>query len=899
MIFDSVFTTACAAAQISFYVETGGEIQWMAASRVVGGTGGMGLLLSGLPAMIIAFMVLYAIALVISPRFYDAVDHILGVVGSSFRQSLSLITKKRNTPEEHELLISFQEEQPLSPVSEANYETELSTTKRPLSTVVALVISIMTIGASMVVVLLQILRPTTPPYAHMSGSLPVTLIEAVLFQPINSEFCLPHPVEAVVFPFERFTKYFDVPQSLDWIPRAMNCSKNNGPRPPPWVTHPEVGGPGEHDSPAGGSEAPWPPGHHGPPRPGHHGPPGTGHHGPPEPGHHGPPRPYEHDNNRGPLTTRSFPEPALDHEPVNFADEYAPYHHGEGWFGGSECEPLRLSNLNASIVEILAGEIKTKKPKIKNVLLLTLESTRKDMFPLKKGSHAHKIILDTYDSTNATSELDAKLRGFTDTAAFLSGQPSGFGTRDGDLPGTKWRSSFKDGMGAININGAISQAAYTLKSLLSSHCGVEPLAVDFAEETRGRIYQHCLPHIFAKMTSTILSDSAKANEGKDHRSWPWESAMIQSVTDQYDSQDVLDAQMGFKNVIAESTLSDPSSKHYPPKRPFVNYFGYAETETLDYLRDLFVDAQGSEKRLFVSHLTSTPHHPFKTPKDWPGKKAYMKQQRWRPADPVEDYLNTIQYQDEWISQIFEMLHDVGALEETLVVMTGDHGLAFSSLDNSQSAIANGHVSNFQIPILFVHPDLPRIQINASTTPTSILPTVLDLLLQSDSLSESSAKIASDILPSYQGNSLIRNLDFSIKTAHETSPANAFFQPFHFSAINPGGSLLAISDAGSTFRLILPLCSTIALRFTDISVDPYELDPLTAWTMDELRAQIKVRYGTRASSWAELAGDLGRWWVWNQREKWGYWGNAKETSRGGAEVGGGRGRIKKQHWWETK
>jgi arylsulfatase A-like enzyme len=391
---------------------------------------------------------------------------------------------------------------------------------------------------------------------------------------------------------------------------------------------------------------------------------------------------------------------------------------------------------------------------------------------------------------------------------------------------------------------------------------------------------------------------ADKDEEKDHRLFPWASTMVQSVTDQYDSQDVLDRQMGFENVIAESTISDPTADHYPPKMGFINYFGYAETETFDYLRDLFVNAEKTEERLFVSHLTSTPHHPFKTPKNWEGQTTYANQQHWRRADPLDDYMNTIQFQDQWISQIFQMLHDVGVLDETLVVMTGDHGLAFNSLDNSQSAVNNGHVSNFRIPILFVHPDLPRIQLNASVTPTSILPTVLDLLLETDSLAEPAAKVARDILPSYQGHSLIRDLDFRVKTADDAS-AKAFFQPFHFSAINPGGSLLAISDASTSFRLVLPLCSTIPLRFTDLSSDPYEWEPTTAWTMGELRAQIKVKYGARASQWAQLAGDLGRWWVWDQRERWGYWGEARETSRGGAEVGGDRGRIRKHHWWETK
>lgn len=861
----------------------------MAASRVLGGTGGMGLLMSGLPAMIVAFMVLYAIALVISPKFYDLVDYAQDMVSLSFKQSFQIITKRRNVTEEHELLISFQDDQSQSSVTNEQPEEKPSPAKRQSSTMAVLATAITTIGASILVIVLQMVRPTTPPYAHMSGSLPITLIEAALFQPINSEFCLPHPVEVVLFPFERFTKFFDIPSSLAWMPNDPVCERDNGPRPPPWMQFPGQRGRNDRE-------------HHGPGGPGHHGPDGPGHHRPGGPKHHGP----GHDE-PGKHAARPVPPPPSEQmSEDNFAHEKPPFRHGGGLFGASDCEPLKLSNLDADVLETLAAQVKVKRPKIRHVLLLTMESTRKDMFPFKKNSHAYRTVVSSYASTNITTELDDKFRGFTDTAAFLSGESSGFEARAMDAPNQGWKSTFKEDMGAINVQGAVSQAAYTLKSLLSSHCGVEPLAVDFAEETKGTIYQHCLSHIFKKMSSAKKSGNteerndtrAEKEEKKDYRSFPWAATMIQSVTDQYDSQDVLDEQMGFDNVIAESTLSNPTSKHYPPKNPFVNYFGYEEAETFEYLRDLFVDAEKSEERLFVSHLTSTPHHPFKTPKNWSDREVYMSQHHWRPADPFNEYMNTIQYQDEWISQIFQMLYDVGALEETLVIMTGDHGLAFNSLDQAQSAINNGHVSNFQIPILFVHPDLPRIQLNASTTPTSILPTILDLLLETDSLPEPAAKVARDILPSYQGHSLIRDLDFRVKTADNAS-ARAFFQPFHFSAINPGGSLLAISDASTTYRLVLPLCSTIPLRFTDISTDPYEWEPTTAWTMDELKAQVKVKYGARASQWAQLAEELGRWWVWNQREKWGYWGEARETSRGGAEVGGDRGRIKKKHWWETK
>lgn len=871
----------------------------MAASRVLGGSGGLGLLMSGLPSMIIAFMVLYSFGLVISPKFYDLVAIILVKIGTSFRQTYSLLWKKPQITEEHELLISHQEEpQTLS---------EMGCKNRALSSTSAVMMSIGTVTVSIIVAVLQYVRPISPPYAHMSGSLPVTLIEAVLFQPINSEFCLPHPVDVVLFPYDRFTKFFGKPADLDWMPMSDKCRRENGPGPPPWV-----GGPGERGHPScetPNSCAPWPPGEgpsngdhgHGPPR---HRP----HHGPPPP-HSGPPHPHSGSPHPPSPPPHPRPPPPFEHHKIRGGKDFAysfshlvpPFRHGQGRgaVGESPCEPLAQSNLNASIVEALAKGVGGHQPKIKNVLLFTLESTRKDIFPLIKGNHMYKTILSTYSSENATGELDARLRGFADNAAFLTGQDSGFGKDDEELPEGHWRRSFKDGKGVINFDDATTQAAYTLKSLVSSHCGVEPLAVDFAEETQGLIYQPCLPQIFDKM-STILSVNDTKQELRDtnHNSLGWESAYIQSVTDQFDNQYVLNEQMGFKKIVTERTISSQRSKHWPPKQPHSNYFGFPEDESLEYFRDLFTDANTNNKRLFVSHLTSTPHHPFTTPKAWTGTKNYLQSKRWRPENPLQGYLNTIQYQDEWISQVLQMMKDIDVLDETLIIMTGDHGLAFNSPDGSQSAVNNGHISNFRIPLLFIHPSLPRIQLNASTTPLSILPTILDILVQTNSLPEPAAAIANEILPQYMGNSLIRDLDFTVRTGND-STAPAFFQPFHFGAINPGGSLIAISDGTTTYRLILPLCSNIPLRFTDISIDPYESDAIEAWTMDELVAIVRVRHGERAKDWAHLAQEMGRWWVWKQREKWGYWGNARETSRGGGQVGGSVGRIKKEHWWETK
>lgn len=860
----ALFTAGCAASQIAFFAETGGEIQWMAAGRVLGGSGGLGLLLSGLPAVSLTFGVLCAIAWIITPKFYDAVDHALERISASFRRGYGLVRSTPVIDEAQVPFISLEESRSSSPVDLEPLPATMKASKTPPTTRTAIAISFTTVTAIIVVIVLQVVRPKSPPYAHMSGSIPITLIEAAWFQPINSEFCLAHPVERSIFPFERFNHFFNNSQPRDWMPKSPSCGRENKPGPPEWLESPRDDGPDKRAASA---------------HPEHEIPP----HGSAEFSElfH---RPYDPDYDSGP-----------------------PQRGSHGHRGGyrPRCDPLKLSNLDANIVEGLTHRLETEKPKIKNILLLTLESTRKDIFPLKKGSRVYETILSTYGSSNATAELDAKLANLTETAAFLSGESTGFHPHQKLEDGKPWKSAFKNGMGGVNVKGAITQAGYTLKSLVSSHCGVEPLPVDFTEETKGRIYQACLPQILDQLnhplTDTKMPDDTRsqrrAPERSDYRTTEWSTLYIQSVTDQFDNQDLLNERMGFNHTIVESKISDTQAKHYPPKQPWVNYFGFPEVETLDYLRDMFVDGMKQDKRVFASHLTSSPHHPFATPKDWAGRETYLNQNRWLSHDPFDDYLNTIKYQDDWISDIFEMLHEIGALQETLVVITGDHGLAFNSVDKSTSAVNNGHISNFAVPLLFIHPDLPRIQVSASTTQLSIIPTILDLLVETDSVTKDAAATARALIPLYQGNSLIRDINYSV-ILEDGSSAPTFFQPFHFSAINPGGSVLAIADASTTFRLILPLCSAIPLRFTDLFADPGEIEPIIAWTMDELIAIVKVRHGVRAKDWVILAEELGRWWVWNQRSKWGYWGVARSTGRGGAERSG-RGQIKHKHWWETK
>lgn len=559
-----------------------------------------------------------------------------------------------------------------------------------------------------------------------------------------------------------------------------------------------------------------------------------------------------------------------------------------------QCDPLKVRNLDLDLLEPLQVALTDSKPAIRNVVLITLESTRKDVFPFKKEGNAYDQIVASYKGQNGLSELNQKLSSLSQVAEILTGEPSGFGSPagNGSAGQQKWRGLLGDTMGGLNVKNAITGSTWSLKSWLVSHCGIEPLPVDLTEEAKRKIYQLCIPQILDLFNKQLgeSSNSSSANADKregsfEFRSSEWDTVLMQSVTERFDSQDELDKHIGFGSVIDKDTLLDPSSKYFPPKLPQTNYFGFPETELLPYLRDAFSEAKKNNRRLFLSHLTSTTHHPHHPPKSWGEGESYVPS-GWGNDETYDHYLNTVKYQDEWIGKVFDVLEETGAIDETLVVILGDHGVAFETPDKSFSNVQNGHVSNFRIPFLFVHPHLPRIQIDAKTTPIAIVPTIMDLLVETGSLNTKASATAKRLMRRYQGQSLIRPFDSGSSDGRE---------PWYFGTTNPGGSLIAISSASSSYRLALPLCSTAALRFTDTDTDPAEHDPMTEWTLEKLRNNVRERHGKEAEDWLVKAEKLGRWWFWEQHERWNYHKAARSTDRG-AEGNGGR--VSGKAWWET-
>lgn len=529
-------------------------------------------------------------------------------------------------------------------------------------------------------------------------------------------------------------------------------------------------------------------------------------------------------------------------------------------------DPLKISNLDLDVLPELREVFKEHSVEINHVVLFFLESERKEVFPMQASTPLFDEILETHEEYARPGIID-KLSQLTPIAQIITDEwaLTSKGEKN-NFTDAIWKDHSASQMGGINVKGAVTPSTLTFKSLLSSHCGVNPLPVNLLDEVHYEIYQPCLPHIFDLFNQIKAPNSSELAEEKVEKisekfqERPWKSVFIQAVTDSYDRQKILNRKIGFKRSIVRETLQRPSSKYYPPKTPEINYFGYAESEIEPYIQDIIMEAGENRTRLFLSHITSTTHHPWGLPAKYQ-KESYLgsKTGRLSKHEDLNNYLNTVAYCDEWLGKVLGFLDEAKIADSTLVVIMGDHGTAFIEDFQKTGTFLIPHISTLRVPLVFRHPRLPRIEISANVTSLSILPTILDLLVQTNSLDEKDTSIASELIHQYQGQSIIR----PFKSEHKGR------QAWNVGIINAGGKMISVTSAAAPYRLILPLTSNLQYRFTHVIQDPGEHSPIEAWSLDSIRITVMQKYGKKAASWLTDAASFGNWWVAEQKRVWNY------------------------------
>ncbi|KAL1961750.1 hypothetical protein VTN77DRAFT_1076 [Rasamsonia byssochlamydoides] len=830
------------AAQVGLFIETGGELRWSMLTKVFREPQGfVGMLLTGLVPTSCFIAVLASFAYLLTPSLYNFFGRMIDACFATvFPRHCRVAGQSRGEYQ----LVSLEEGDGKETPEESGFDSKTTWARVKLAIVVG------------VLLVLHLVRPHKP-FDHMTTTLPFTMFDAI-FHP-RSPMCDPSPWDGPKrFPYE------DLIREDLWIPPSKDGKRGWKPGSPWWEVTRERpswlpdGMPGFAKWYRGYSFQLPPdqkPGHP-PPFPPHH------------PGEHFHPPPDEDSPDEHPPHERPHHRPPHERHP----HEHPPYeNHPPGY--DSVLDPLKISNADEPLVKELQNVLQQEqaKPEIRHVIVMSLESTRKDVFPLVKDGRLYRELQQSWRKYEKRDDHKrADLSQLSISAEVVTGQDAGFGRE------------INTTHGGLNVIGAVTSSTFTLKSLLSSHCGVNPLPVDFLEEVETEIYQPCLPQILK-----VLNAQNRSNSASSWREAPWRSVFMQAATSALDRQTQLMEQMGFDEVIDREVLRNASSEFHVTG-PELNYFGYSERVLRPYMRKAIMDAEEKGERLFLSHLTTSTHHPWATPEEFGEQKNYWGDSRAGDS-PWNRYLNTIKFADQWVGEVLQLLEELGVAEKTLVVMLGDHGFSFGDETSSMTTTySNPQISSFFIPLVFYHPLLPRITLNATVTPLSVLPTILDLLDSTNSLDPAARSVVRDLIPEYEGQSLIRPF----------IPYRDGRQAWNFGVVNPGGTHLSLASAAyPSYRYVLPICEPTAFSFSHLGLDPTEANPVQDWEGGKKMAmKVRERYGEEAARWVREAEKIGRWYVWEARRRWGYWSGSRQEDRGIEHREDGL--LKHDHWWVT-
>lgn len=352
--------------------------------------------MSGLPMFLMTFGTILVLSYISTPYLYNLVFRF---IVSAYQV---LFNKRR-------IIVTV----------DAEGYTSRALAKGPTNRLVKFVALVVTIVTTLI---LTVVRPASP-FGHMSGTLPFTLFESLWTK--RSRFCQASPWDgkAIPFPFPELIseQYWEQPKedgyARGWRPGS---EITEGPRAfPPWL-------PEKPEKPLVGFSKFYK--QHGdtpPPPP----PPGRFRRSAYPPG-----QPPSKDGEIRP------PPPPSTYDSVQ--------------------DPLRISNLDDDLLPQLKAAFNdpANPIKIKHIVMLTLESTRKDVFPIVKDAALHQMI------TKSRAQDDPSKYGDIETVAteaeFLTGQVN-FANA----------SEISSEFGGLNIMDVTTGSTFTLKSTLGSHCG--------------------------------------------------------------------------------------------------------------------------------------------------------------------------------------------------------------------------------------------------------------------------------------------------------------------------------------------------------------------------------------------------------------------------------------------
>ena len=246
---------------------------------------------------------------------------------------------------------------------------------------------------------------------------------------------------------------------------------------------------------------------------------------------------------------------------------------------------------------------------------------------------------------------------------------------------------------SLVAENAYAVVPHTSKALVAGSCGVAPpLDTKNTEAEPDAVPAQCLADML---------------EEQNYR-----TAFFQSATEEFERRRQLVENFGYEDFFPIEEMDKEGFDK-------ANYFGYEDNIMLEPSKEWL--KKDKEQPFLATYLTVTPHHDYTVP-DRYGNKKFSKDKE------LNDYLNTIRYQDFFLENLFEQYKELGLYEDTVFVIFGDHGEGFGEhgLRQHDNVIYN---EGLRVPFL-VHDPKRTQNVGRIEAPVNLLdavPTVADLL----------------------------------------------------------------------------------------------------------------------------------------------------------------------------
>jgi lipoteichoic acid synthase len=135
----------------------------------------------------------------------------------------------------------------------------------------------------------------------------------------------------------------------------------------------------------------------------------------------------------------------------------------------------------------------------------------------------------------------------------------------------------------------------------------------------------------------------------------------------FENDDRVIQSLGFQTVVSGHELAARKAER-------LNSFGYADEAILPDIATWLDKQVAGRTPFFMSVMTYSGHYPYDVPKSWRNRS-----EKGVGSMPGR-YLRAISYADHQVEQIFAMLRARSLLDESLVIVLGDHGEAFNEHD---------------------------------------------------------------------------------------------------------------------------------------------------------------------------------------------------------------------------